>query len=60
MANRSMNERHVRSLNIGAGGNSYTVTIPREYISKLGWEPKQRLNVNIRKDKIVITEGDFE
>ena len=55
-----MNERHIRSLNIGAGGNSYTVTIPREYISKLGWEPKQRLNVNIRKDKIVITEGDFE
>ena len=56
MANRSMSERHVRSLNIGAGGNSYTVTIPREYIDKLGWKPKQKLNVQIKKDKIVINE----
>ena len=60
MANRSMKERHIRSLNIGAGGNSYTITIPREYIDQLDWEPKQLLNVQVSRKRIVITELEKE
>lgn len=56
MARRSLEEREIRSLTKASGGRSYTVTIPREYIKKLGWQAKQKLVVTMHRDRIIIKD----
>ncbi len=56
MANRKSEERNIRSLQKTAGGSSYALTIPREYIVKLGWRAKQKLDVKLVGDKIIIAD----
>jgi len=56
MARRSLAEREIRSLTKASGGRSYTVTIPLEYIKKLKWRAKQKLEVTMYRDRIIIKD----
>lgn len=56
MARRNIEDRNTRSLTKVAGGSSYAVTIPMEYIRKLGWRSKQKLEVKLYQDRIIIRD----
>ena len=56
MANRKYQDRNVRSLQSVSGGGSYGITLPKEYIKKLGWREKQKLTVTLIGDRIVIRD----
>jgi len=58
MARRSLKNRNIRSLTKVSGGKTYSVTIPREYISKLGWRAKQKLVLKLYGDRIIIRDWD--
>jgi len=45
-----------RSLNKIAGGTSYAVTILIEYIRELKWRGKQKLEVKLYHDRIIIRD----
>ena len=56
MARRKITERNIRSLTKVAGGTSYGITIPMEYVRKLGWRSKQKLEVKLYQDRIIIRD----
>jgi hypothetical protein len=56
MTRRKNEENYIRSLTKVSGGTSYAVTIPMEYIRKLKWRGKQKLEVKLFKDRIVIRD----
>ena len=56
MSTRKTEERNIRSLTKVSGGTSYAVTIPIEYIRKLKWRGKQKLEVKIYHDRITIRD----
>jgi antitoxin component of MazEF toxin-antitoxin module len=56
MTRRKIEERHIRSLTKVSSGTSYAVTIPKEYIKKLGWRAKQKLEVKLYQDRIIIRD----
>lgn len=33
-----------------------TITIPKEFIYRLGWEPKDKLNIKLEGKKLIITK----
>ncbi len=56
MTRRKNEESHIRSLTKVSGGTSYTVTIPMEYIRKLKWRAKQKLEVKLSGERIIIND----
>lgn len=56
MARRKIDERNVRSLTKVAGGSSYGVTLPMEFVKKLGWRAKQKLEMKLYQDRIIIRD----
>ena len=56
MALRKVEERKVRSLTKIAGGSSYAVTIPIEYVRELKWRGKQKLEVKLYQGRIIIRD----
>ena len=58
MTRRKMEERHIRSLTKVSGGTSYAVTIPMEYIRKMKWRAKQKLEVKLYRDRIIIRDWE--
>jgi antitoxin component of MazEF toxin-antitoxin module len=58
MARRKIEDRKIRSLTKIAGGTSYAVTIPIEYIRKLKWRGKQKLEVKLYQDRIIIRDWE--
>jgi antitoxin component of MazEF toxin-antitoxin module len=56
MARRKIDERNIRSLTKLSGGTSYGVTIPMEYVRKLGWRARQKLEVKLYQDRIIIKD----
>ena len=56
MTRRKTEENYIRSLTKVSGGTSYAVTIPMEYIRKLKWRGKQKLEVKLSKDRIFIRD----
>lgn len=56
MTRRKIDERNIRSLTKVAGGSSYGITLPMEYIRKLGWRAKQKLEVKLYQDRIIIRD----
>jgi antitoxin component of MazEF toxin-antitoxin module len=56
MTRRKTEENYIRSLTKVSGGTSYAVTLPMEYIRKLKWKSKQKLDVKLYKDRIVIRD----
>ncbi|MGB8489452.1 MAG: AbrB/MazE/SpoVT family DNA-binding domain-containing protein [Bacteroidales bacterium] len=53
-------EKNIRSLTKVSGGSSYAVTIPIEYIRKLKWKNKQKLDVRLYQDRIIIRDWKQE
>ncbi|HPF02312.1 MAG TPA: AbrB/MazE/SpoVT family DNA-binding domain-containing protein [Bacteroidales bacterium] len=58
MTRRKIDQRNIRSLTKVAGGSSYSVTIPIEYIRKLKWREKQKLEVKLCRDRIIISDWE--
>ncbi|MFW5877759.1 MAG: AbrB/MazE/SpoVT family DNA-binding domain-containing protein [bacterium] len=58
MARRKIDERNIRSLTKMSGGTSYGITIPMEFIRKLGWRSKQKLEVRMYSDRIVVRDWE--
>ena len=58
MGRRSLEEKTVRSLTKASGGRSYTVTIPIEYVKKMKWRSKQKLEVTLYRDRIIIKDWE--
>ena len=56
MARRKIEDRFVRSLTKVSGGSSYAITIPMEYVRKLKWRAKQKLEVRLYQDRIIIRD----
>lgn len=56
MANRSSEERNTRSLMRMKSG-TYHVSLPIEMVQHLKWREKQKLNVSIGKNEIVIRDS---
>lgn len=56
MTRRKIEESNIRSLTKIAGGSSYAVTIPIEYVRELKWRAKQKLEVKIYNDRIIIRD----
>lgn len=56
MTRRKIGERNIRSLTKVSGGTSYSITIPIEYIRKLKWRAKQKLEVKLYQDRIIIND----
>jgi len=56
MTRRKMEERHIRSLTKVSSGTSYAVTIPIQYIRKLKWRAKQKLEVKLYQDRIIVRD----
>ena len=58
MARRKIEDRNIRSLTKMSGGTSYGITIPMEYIRKLGWRSKQKLEVRMYGDRIIVRDWE--
>ncbi|HLN22335.1 MAG TPA: AbrB/MazE/SpoVT family DNA-binding domain-containing protein [Bacteroidales bacterium] len=56
MTRRKLKEENVRSLM--KLGSSYAVTIPIDIINKLKWREKQKLDVRIYQDRIIIRDWE--
>jgi bifunctional DNA-binding transcriptional regulator/antitoxin component of YhaV-PrlF toxin-antitoxin module len=56
MTRRKIEQRNIRSLTKVANGSSYSVTIPIEYIRKLKWREKQKVEVKLYQDRIIIRD----
>jgi hypothetical protein len=56
MSTRKTEERNIRSLTRVSGGTSYAITIPIEFIRKLKWKGKQKLDVRLYQDRIIIQD----
>lgn len=56
MTRRKDEEKHIRSLTKISGGSSYAITVPIEYVRKLKWKEKQKLEVKLIQDRIVIRD----
>ena len=55
MARNKLEEENIRSLT-KVGGSSYAVTIPRGFIRKLKWKERQKLEVKLYRDKLIIRD----
>lgn len=55
MPTRKTEDRNIRSLTKIAG-KSFGITIPIEFIRKLSWQEKQKLEVNLEGRKLVIKD----
>jgi len=56
MTRRKIEQRYIRSLTKISGGTSYGITIPMEYIRKLKWRARQKLEVKLFQDRIIIRD----
>jgi antitoxin component of MazEF toxin-antitoxin module len=56
MTRRKNEENYIRSLMKISKGSSYAITIPIEYIRKLKWKSKQKLEVKFFRDHIIIRD----
>ena len=54
MGRRALEDRNQRSIT-KLGCKSFAVTIPIDYVRKLGWKEKQMVNVTINRGRIIIT-----
>lgn len=57
MARQKVTSENVRKLQrTGQNGQSYTVTLPKELITELGWQKKQKVVVKKQGNKLVIQD----
>jgi antitoxin component of MazEF toxin-antitoxin module len=55
MARSKSEENNIRSLT-KVGGTSYAVTIPKGFIRKLKWKERQKLEVKLYQDRIIVRD----
>ena len=55
MPRKRTDEENIRNLT-KVGGSSYAVSIPKAYIRKLKWKERQRLEVKLYGDRIIIKD----
>lgn len=57
MANRKIGDRNTRKITM-SGGESYSITLPIEYVRKLGWQKKQKVVVELyeKRKKLIIKD----
>ncbi len=55
--NRNAKVRHLTKI---AGGSSYAVVIPMEFIKQMGWKDHQKLVVRKYGSKVVISDWEPE
>jgi bifunctional DNA-binding transcriptional regulator/antitoxin component of YhaV-PrlF toxin-antitoxin module len=55
MARSKSEKNNIRSLT-KVGGTSYAVTIPKEFIRKLKWKERQKLEVKLYQERIIIRD----
>ncbi len=53
---RKLENRNIRK--ILRNGDSYAITLPIEMVRKLGWIKKQKVELEIKGNKIVIKDWD--
>lgn len=58
MPRRQLNERNIRKLTKMAGGKSFGLTLPIEYVRKLGWRERQKLVVQMKGKSLVIKDWE--
>ena len=58
MTRRKLEQTNIRSLTKVASGSSYAITIPIEYIRKLKWKEKQKIEVKLYQDRIIIRDWE--
>lgn len=56
MTRRKEEEKDIRSLTKISGGSSYAITIPIDYVRKLKWKERQKLEVKLYQDRIIIRD----
>jgi len=56
MGRRKVEERYIRSLTKIAGGSSYAIVIPKEFIKELKWKDRQKLVVRRYGDRITVRD----
>lgn len=60
MTTRKTEKRNIRSLTKGSRGSCYYITIPMEYIRKLKWKAKQKIEIKLYQDRLVIRDWKSE
>ena len=58
MGRRKFEERNIRKLTKLAGGKSYGITLPIEYVRELKWRERQKLVVRKSGDKLIIEDWE--
>jgi antitoxin component of MazEF toxin-antitoxin module len=59
MPRRESGKEHIRKLQrTGAEGRSYSLTLPKGVVKKLGWQERQKLVVKEKDGKVVISDWE--
>ncbi len=53
---RTLSNSEIRKLSKVAGGSSFVISLPIEFIRKLGWKAKQKLRVDLKARHIIIKD----
>ena len=53
---RTLDERNIRKITKLAGGSSYGVTLPIEFVRELGWRERQKVVVKKSGKKLIIED----
>ena len=60
MGRRKIEEHNIRSLTKISGGNSYAITLPIDFVRKLKWKARQKLEVTIINDRLIVRDWNPE
>ena len=56
MSTQKLQNRDIRKLTKVAGGKSFSITLPIEYVRKLRWKEKQKLKVEFKGRHLIIKD----
>lgn len=57
MGDRPTGEESVRKImKTGGEDGSYMITLPKAYVKKLGWREKQKVDLTLKGDAIIIRD----
>ncbi len=56
MLRRSLSKRRIRNLTKVSGGKSSVITLPWEFVQKLKQQTRQKLEVHMYGDRIIISD----
>jgi hypothetical protein len=56
MSTQKLEKQNIRKLTKVAGGKSFSITLPIEYVRKLKWKEKQKLKVEFKGRHLIIKD----